>query len=198
MHQASDEPQATAPGTGGDSLAGNIIQSFLPPGTLPLYPDPPHCNTKGLTQLGELLVRRMMDKKMIVDPDHLGVLARNNVLSILESKRYSGVISSHSWSTPDAFPRIFKLGGLVIPKPNSATSFVRNWKARSAARTAGSSPPPAPTGCAWTRRPTRRSAAAGSRGRAGGRGPTASRAPTRCRTPATAPWSPSRRASASA
>ena len=128
-HGATDEQQSTVPGTGGDTLAGSVLGSFLPPGTLPLYGDPPHCNTTGLTQLGEHLVRRMMDKKMIVDPDHLGVLARNQVLSLLESHRYSGIVSSHSWSTPDAFPRIYRLGGVVIPKPNSATSFVKSWKA---------------------------------------------------------------------
>jgi hypothetical protein len=70
----------------------------------------------------------MMDKRMIVDPDHLGVLARNHLLSILESRNYSGVISSHSWSTGDSFPRIFKLGGLVIPKPNSSTNYVKEWR----------------------------------------------------------------------
>jgi microsomal dipeptidase-like Zn-dependent dipeptidase len=128
MHPPHDEAQSTVPGTGRDTVAGNVLQAFLPPGTLPLYPDPPHCNTRGLTQLGEHLVRRMIDKRMIVDPDHLGVLARNHLLSILESRNYSGVISSHSWSTSDAFPRIFSLGGLVIPKPNSSTNFVKEWR----------------------------------------------------------------------
>jgi microsomal dipeptidase-like Zn-dependent dipeptidase len=125
---AQDRPQPTAPGMERDSLAGNAIQAFLPPGTLPLYSAPPHCNTRGLTALGEHLVRRMMDRQMIIDPDHLGVLARDHLLNIVESRRYSGIISSHSWSTPDALPRIYRLGGVVTPYGGSSTSFVKAWR----------------------------------------------------------------------
>ena len=55
----------------------------------------------------------MIDKRMIVDPDHLSVRARNQLLDVVEARDYSGVVSSHSWSTPDAIPRIYKLGGFV-------------------------------------------------------------------------------------
>ena len=44
---------------------------------------------------------------MIIDPDHLSVRARNQLLDIVEAARYSGIISTHSWSTPDAIPRIY-------------------------------------------------------------------------------------------
>ena len=57
----------------------------------------------------------MIDKRMIIDPDHLSVLARKQLLPILEQRKYSGVVSSHSWSTVDAFPRIYKLGGMITP-----------------------------------------------------------------------------------
>ena len=33
----------------------------VPGGTLPAYPPAPHCNTRGLTELGRHVVRRMMD-----------------------------------------------------------------------------------------------------------------------------------------
>jgi hypothetical protein len=74
------------------------------------------------------MVRRMIAKKMVVDPDHLGVLARKAVMAVLESKRYSGVVSSHGWSTPDVVPRIYKLGGVVTPYAGDSADFVKAWK----------------------------------------------------------------------
>jgi hypothetical protein len=65
---------------------------------------------------------------MIVDPDHLDVLSRNQVLSLLEAKRYSGVISSHSWASADAYPRIYKMGGVVTPYGGNSESFVKAWR----------------------------------------------------------------------
>jgi microsomal dipeptidase-like Zn-dependent dipeptidase len=111
-----------------DDLVGNALSAFLPAGAAPVYGDPPLCNQRGLTSIGEHLVRGMVKKRMIVDPDHLGVVSRKHLLSILESKRYSGVVSSHSWSTPDAYPRIYRLGGVVTPYAGDSTSFVRSWK----------------------------------------------------------------------
>ena len=125
---SNDREQSTAPGTGRDELAGNAAQSFVPIGTVPVYPEPPHCNRRGLTDLGEHLVRRMIEKKMIVDPDHMSVRSRRQLLALLEAKRYSGVLSSHTWSSPDALPRIYSLGGFVTPYGGSSTSFVEAWR----------------------------------------------------------------------
>jgi len=113
----------------GDALIGNGLQQLLPSGTAPIYPAGPHCNQRGLTALGEHAIRRMIEKKMIVDPDHLSVLARNQVLSILDGASYSGVVSSHSWSTADAFPRIYQRGGFVAPYAGSSGDFVKKWRA---------------------------------------------------------------------
>ena len=35
-----------------DSLIANGINAFVPAGTAPIYPAPPHCNAYGLTELG--------------------------------------------------------------------------------------------------------------------------------------------------
>jgi hypothetical protein len=83
----------------------------------------------GLTSLGEHLVRRMMEKRMMIDPDHLSVIARKQLLAITESERYSGVVSSHSWSTADAYPRIYRYGGFVAPYAGGSAGFVNQWKA---------------------------------------------------------------------
>jgi hypothetical protein len=102
----------------------------MPPGgQAPLYGPGPHCNTRGLTELGRYLIQRMIDKRMIFDPDHMSVLARKQALDLLEANRYPGVVSSHSWSTPDAYPRIYKLGGFIAPYAGGSEGFVKKWKA---------------------------------------------------------------------
>jgi hypothetical protein len=41
---------------------------------------------------------------------------------------YPGVLSSHSWSTPDAYPRISELGGYIAPYAGDSTGFVKKWE----------------------------------------------------------------------
>jgi hypothetical protein len=124
-----DRPQPTAPGVPDrDQLAGNLLHALLPPGTAPLYGEPPHCNALGLSPLGEHLVTRMIDRGMVIDPDHLSVLARQQLMNVVERRGYSGVVSSHSWSTPDAIPRILRLGGVVTPMAGSTTDFAAAWR----------------------------------------------------------------------
>ena len=133
-NEESDHEQMTLPGAARDVLVGDLLSKLLPGGTLPAYPAPPHCNTRGLSALGDHLVRAMMAKRMIVDPDHLDVISRKQLLSIVEAARYSGVVSSHSWSTADAYPRIYKLGGFITPYAGSSVSFANQWKALMAVR----------------------------------------------------------------
>ena len=125
-HDKTQPTDPTAPDR--DALAGNVLNALLPPGALPLYGPGPHCNARGLSNLGAYLVRRMMQKKMIIDPDHLSVRARQQLLDVVESKAYSGIVSSHSWSSPDAIPRIYRLGGVVTPMAGSSKEFVAQWK----------------------------------------------------------------------
>ena len=125
---AEDKEQHAAPGTGRDQLVANVLFNFLPQGVTPIYPEAPHCNTEGLTDLGEYLVRRMIDKKMIIDPDHMSASGRNELLAIVEAERYSGIVSSHSWSSPDATPRIYETGGFITPYAGDSESFVRQWR----------------------------------------------------------------------
>jgi hypothetical protein len=130
-----DKEQPTAPlAPDRDALAGNVLNALLPPGATPIYGPPPHCNARGLSPLGEHLVRRMIEKKMIIDPDHLSVLARRQLLNVVESAGYSGIVSSHSWSTPDAIPRILRLGGIVAPMAGTTTEFAEQWRETKAQR----------------------------------------------------------------
>jgi microsomal dipeptidase-like Zn-dependent dipeptidase len=52
-------------------------------------------NRQGLTDLGETLIRGMIDRGMIIDIDHMSARTRDAVLSICEEQRYP-VISSHT------------------------------------------------------------------------------------------------------
>jgi hypothetical protein len=97
-------------------------------GSVPAYPPAPHCNTRGLTALGRHIVRRMMDLKMIVNPDHMSQAAVDDTLTLLESRRYSGVISPHGWMDPGNWPRLWKLGGVAFPGHSTASDYVKEWR----------------------------------------------------------------------
>ncbi len=94
---------------------------------VPAYGPGPHCNQRGLSELGELAIRQMMDKGMIFDPDHMSVIARNSALDFVEGRNYGGVMTSHSWSTDNALPRISGLGGFIGPSAKSPAKFVDDW-----------------------------------------------------------------------
>ena len=114
-----------------DAIFGAIEQLFggalaLP--AVPLYAPAPHCNSLGLTGLGAYTVRGMAKRHMLFDPDHMSVAGRKASLTLAEQLRYPGVVSSHSWSTPDAYPRIYRLGGFVTPYAGDSTGFVAKWR----------------------------------------------------------------------
>ena len=123
--QLTSLPAGVPPGQ--DALFGAIAKLHLG-GALPIYPAPPTCNTRGLSDLGDHTIQRMAEKHMIFDPDHLRVKARKASLDVTERLGYSGVFSSHSWSTPDAYPRIYKAGGIITPYAGDSTGFVEKWK----------------------------------------------------------------------
>ena len=110
-----------------DELFGAIAKLHLG-GALPIYPAPPTCNRRGLTSLGDHAIERMAEKHMLFDPDHMSVKARKASLDRTEDLGYPGVISSHSWSTPDAYPRIYKAGGVITPYAGDSTGFVKKWE----------------------------------------------------------------------
>ncbi len=124
-----DRSQLTAPTIvpEQDALFGAIAQLYIPV-KLPLYASGPHCNARGLTSLGDHTILRMAQKKMLFDPDHMSVAARKASLDLVERIGYAGVLSSHSWSTPDAYPRIYRAGGLVTPYAGDSDGFVQKWR----------------------------------------------------------------------
>ena len=117
-----------------DAIFGAIWKLFGDVGVqpAPIYPAGPHCNQLGLSPLGKRLLSAMIDQKILFDPDHMSVAGRNAALDYLEQQQAAGrpvgVLSSHSWSTPDAYPRIYRLGGFVAPYAGDSTGFVDKWR----------------------------------------------------------------------
>ncbi|RYB89553.1 peptidase [Nocardioides glacieisoli] len=117
-----------------DAIFGAIWKLFGDLGVqpAPIYPKGPHCNQLGLSPLGQRLLSAMIDQKILFDPDHMSVAGRNAALDYLEQQQAAGrpvgVVSSHSWSTPDAYPRIYRLGGFVAPYAGDSTGFVEKWR----------------------------------------------------------------------
>ncbi len=113
-----------------DALFAAVAQvsSVLPLAPAPVYPPHPHCNQYGLSPLGDHLVRQMARREMLFDPDHMSVKARKAALDLIEGLDYPGILSSHSWSTPDAYPRILELGGFIAPYAGDSNGFVEKWE----------------------------------------------------------------------
>lgn len=126
--EVHDKDQATIPGNAQDALFGAIVKLNLPTHPIPLYASPHHCNTRGLTDLGSYTIEGMAKRHMIFDPDHMSVKARKTSLDVIERLGYPGVISTHSWSTPDAYPRIYRAGGFITPYAGDSVGFVKKWK----------------------------------------------------------------------
>jgi len=108
------------------------------------------CNRDGLSTEGEWLVEDLMDYGMIIDVDHLSLIAMNKVLDLAESESYP-LISGHSFlfdeptmefgnfarteihKTEEQIKRIRDLGGVIAPlnpcgKCSSTLDYVRKYE----------------------------------------------------------------------
>ena len=117
-------------GGAASDVIGQVLADHVPAGIMPapIYPPPHHCNVQGLTDLGRHAIEAMIRQGIIIDVDHMSVRARRAALDVIEAARHSGVISSHSWGTPDAEPRVLGSGGLVASYAGDSEGFVENWK----------------------------------------------------------------------
>jgi hypothetical protein len=123
----------SAPIPSQDALFGAILET-LPTNiaaavpAIPVYPAKHHCNRLGLSDLGVDTIKGMAARHMIFDPDHMSVKARKQALDVIDQIGYPGVVSSHSWSTPDAYPRIYADQGFITPYAGDSTGFVAKWR----------------------------------------------------------------------
>ena len=131
VHDKDQDNSAPIPSQ--DALFGALLKviptsiyNLIP--QLPLYPAKHHCNKLGLSALGADVIKGMAARNMIFDPDHMSVKARQQSLDLIDAIHYPGVVSSHSWSTPDAYPRIYGEQGFITPYAGDSTGFVAKWK----------------------------------------------------------------------
>jgi hypothetical protein len=117
----------SGPFVGRDSLVAQILSLAGTSGAAPAYPPPPHCNIVGLSKLGDYLIRKMADRGMIFDPDHMSAAARDAGMDIVEELGYSGVVSSHSWADDTIYPRVYRAGGVVTPSDGTLGGFLEDY-----------------------------------------------------------------------
>ncbi len=128
-----NEDTRGAPMTSGFPLIGDVpvISDILDSiGYNPEYDESrPHCNKHGLSELGVYLVNRMIDKKMLIELDHMSAETATKVMDIVETRNYSGVITSHSWMNHAKdgglhvnAKRLAHAGGFMAPYNSNANS----------------------------------------------------------------------------
>lgn len=138
------------PVEGVDALAGRVLNEFgaAKGFVAPVYGNGPHCNSRGLTALGAHLIRGMIAKGMVFDPDHMSALAQRQALDLVEKEitpkerqaalrerrpaRVPALVSSHSWGNDVTYQRIYQQRGVVAPRTGDASTFSDRWAARKA------------------------------------------------------------------
>jgi microsomal dipeptidase-like Zn-dependent dipeptidase len=90
---------------------------------IPSYPAGKQCNSKGLTELGRYLIRRLMANHMLIEMDHMSERARLTVLKMAEKRDYP-LVSSHTntgglWTQSD-LRRLYALNGFATARPDQA------------------------------------------------------------------------------
>ena len=110
-----------------DGLFAAVLNVSGRSGAAPLYPAGPHCNTIGLSKLGEAFLAGMIKRGMMFDPDHMSAIARQAALDIMKKRGYSGIVSSHTWADDANYYEILKLGGVVTPHAGGSSSFFGKW-----------------------------------------------------------------------
>jgi hypothetical protein len=131
-------------GEGVDALAGRVLDAFggVTKGFVaPAYGPGPHCNARGLSDLGKHVIASMSEKGMIFDPDHMSALAQRQAMDYIEDELRPAlasdddrprvkpaIISSHSWANDVIYQRIYAMDGVVAPRTQDAAGFVESWR----------------------------------------------------------------------
>jgi len=126
--QDAEQVSAPAPGSALANLLNGPLASLTHGSPAPIYPPPPHCNTRGLTPLGAYVVQKMIQQHLLIQTDHMSSKTAAAAVAIAEQHHYPGVVSAHCCSSPQLFHRIYALGGYVNPPVSTGAGFVQAWK----------------------------------------------------------------------
>ena len=134
-------PKETDPVLAGYTFSTDMVD------WLPLSPNEADCNAKGLTEAGEILIKELMDRGMLIDIDHFSHRALEGYVDPDTKSKHKGVLdmldagtegdyskpypplSSHSVVSPDGnadteyghtearVKRILEMGGMITVNP---------------------------------------------------------------------------------
>ncbi len=98
-------------------------------GALPLYPNTRQCNARFLTDLGRYALQKMMQKKIIIEVDHLELKIKDELLDMAEaqSPQYP-VVSTHGGHggiSMEQARRILAVGGILFPGNGNGAQYVK-------------------------------------------------------------------------
>ncbi|HZR35089.1 MAG TPA: hypothetical protein VFA75_06905 [Nevskia sp.] len=98
-------------------------------GALPLYPNTRQCNGRFLTDLGRYALQKMMEKKIIIEIDHLELKIKDQLLDMAEaqSPQYP-VVSTHGGHggiSMEQARRILAVGGILFPGNGNGAQYVK-------------------------------------------------------------------------
>jgi len=117
-----EQAHGTPPGEAPVREPLGIIDTVLLQATgLPAAPPLTGCleNARGLTDLGDYFINRMIDHGIMIETDHSGVLARKRMLDIAKARNVP-VLSGHTGFVSDArdSQRILEVGGIISNLPD--------------------------------------------------------------------------------
>jgi hypothetical protein len=96
-------------------------------GVLPLYPNTRQCNVRGLTDLGRYAIRKMMDRRIVIDLDHLSLKAKAELVDLADAETpVYPLASTHGGFeglTMDEARRIMAGGGIIYPSNGNGRQF---------------------------------------------------------------------------
>ena len=137
--RVQDAEQVTPPPVTGPfaDLLNGPMASLLGGSPAPVYPPAPHCNVRGLTDLGAYLINKMIQQHLIIQTDHMSSKTADAAVKIAAQHHYSGIVSAHCCSSQQLFKRIYATGGYVNPPVRPGQGFVTTWRQDKAERKAG-------------------------------------------------------------
>ena len=134
FYEAGAIMDTAVPGSGSDPISNALIGAVQ--GPLPAYPPGRRqCNARGLTELGRYAIQKLMQKKIMIELDHMELSIKGEVIEMAKAQNppypLISVHSSFGGLTKQMARDILALGGLIYPyKGNgkSQTDFVQSLK----------------------------------------------------------------------
>ncbi|HEX4842898.1 MAG TPA: peptidase M19 [Limnobacter sp.] len=123
----------SVPGLGNDPLSQALIDNN--PGVAPLYPtgeDRRQCNRRGLTELGKYAFKRLMEKGIIIEVDHMELSIKGDLIDMADRQQPKYPLVSthgaHGGITREQARKILAAGGIIYPYQGTAQGWAEDLK----------------------------------------------------------------------